>query len=192
MDVVSFSHMEDGTADDYRILSESIRKAHVTLADDLLELLQKTETVGMGLKIDRLEHALQTATHAWQDQQDDDMIVAALFHDIADTIAPYNHSDVAAAILRPYVSEKAHWVVKYHGLFQTYYYNHHYGRDRNARDRYKGHPYYQDCVDFCAKYDQMAFDPDFKSMPLEAFVPTVRRVFSRAPEFDRAANDPDA
>ncbi len=190
MPKVSFAHMENGTAEDYRIVADAIRDAHGLLAGQLLDLLKATETAEMGLNVTRLEHALQTATHAYRNGEDDDMVVGALMHDIADNIAPYNHAEVAAAILRPYVSERVAWVVKRHGLFQTYYYAHYRGGDRNARDAYRGHPHYRDCIDFCAKYDQIAFDPDYAgTMPLEAFEPAVHRVFSRAPRFDLATRD---
>jgi predicted HD phosphohydrolase len=186
---VSFIHMADGTAEDYQIIASSMDKAHEPLADDLLDLLQKNEGHDIGYQVSRLEHSLQSATHAYRDGQDEEMVVAALLHDIADTIAPYNHAEVAAGILKPYVSERTHWVVKYHGLFQTYYYAHHFGNDRNQRDNYKGHPHYQACVDFCEKYDQNAFDPNFDTMPISAFEPMVRRVFSRVPNFDHSSKD---
>ncbi len=190
MEKVSFVHMEDGTADDYRIIGEAIKGAHHLLAGELLTLLQATETAEQGIQVTRFQHALQTATYAYKDEQDEDMVVAALMHDIADNIAPYNHAEVAAGILRPYLSEKAVWIVKHHGLFQTYYYAHHLGRDRYARDKYKGYPHYQACIDFCAKYDQMAFDPNYtETMPLEAFEPMVHRIFSREPNFDMATKD---
>ncbi|MEM7122416.1 MAG: peptidase [Pseudomonadota bacterium] len=188
MKKVSFSHMADGTAEDYRIIAEATAKSSGPVADDLLALLQVNERVDFGFNVTRLEHALQSATHAFQDNQDEDMVVAALMHDIADTIAPFNHAETAAAILRPYVSERAAWVVEHHGLFQTYYYNHFFGRDRNVRDRLRGHPHFQACVDFCEKYDQNAFDPNFESMPIEAFEPMVRRVFARTPDFFADAN----
>ena len=193
MEKVGFAHMEDGTAEDYRIIGDAIRGAHGQLAGRLLDLLKETETAEMGLNVTRLEHALQTATHAYRNGEDEDMVVGALMHDVADTIAPYNHAEVAAGILRPYVSERVTWVVKRHGLFQTYYYAHFRGGDRNARDAYRGHPHYRDCIDFCARYDQVAFDPDYgETMPLEAFEPMVRRVFSRAPRFDLATGDGEA
>ena len=189
MDKVSFAHMADGTAADYRIMSDAIARAHGHLADELLALLARTEAVDMGLRVNRLEHALQAATHAFRDGQDEETVVAALLHDVADTVSPYNHAEVAAGILKPYVGERTFWVVKHHGLFQTWYYNHHFGRDRNLRDRYRGHPHYRACVDFCERYDQVAFDPDFEAMPLEAFEPMVRRIFARPPRFDMAALD---
>jgi predicted HD phosphohydrolase len=189
MKKVSFIHMADGTAEDYQIIAEAMESAHNPLADDLLELLQKNEGHDIGYQVSRLEHSLQSATHAFRDGQDEEMVVAALMHDIADTIAPYNPADVAAGILRPYVSDRTHWVVKYHGLFQTYYYAHHFGNDRNQRDKYQGHPHFQAYVDFCEKYDQNAFDPNFDTMPLSAFEPMVRRIFARKPGFDMASRD---
>ena len=69
-------------------------------------------------------------------------------------------------------------MLKHHGLFQGYYYFHHIGGDRNARERYKDHPFYQDYVDFCEKWDQTSFDPDYPTQPLEYFEPMVRKVLT--------------
>ena len=134
-----------------------------------------------GYKINRLEHSLQTATRALNDKANDELIVAALLHDIGDELAPMNHSEYAAAILKPYVSEKTHWIVKMHGLFQTYYYAHHLGGDRYKRSKYKDHKYYQATIDFCENYDQGCFDPNYESFDLEYFAPMVKRIFSRKP-----------
>ena len=127
------------------------------------------------------EHSLQSATRAHRDGADEETVVAALLHDIGDLLAPHNHSELAAAVLRPYVSERTYWVVRQHGLFQSYYYAHHMGGDRNARDRYIDHPWYQDAVDFCHRWDQSSFDPEYESLPLEFFEPMVRRIFAREP-----------
>ncbi len=129
-----------------------------------------------GYKITRLEHSLQTATRAHRAGEDEEMVVCALLHDIGDVLAPANHSQAAAAVLRPFVSEKNYWIVKHHGLFQGYYFFHHHGGDRNARDRHRDHPYYSATADFCANYDQVSFDPDYEWEPLEVFEPMVRRV----------------
>ena len=109
------------------------------------------------------------------------MIVATLLHDIGDELAPMNHSEYAAAILKPYVSEKTHWIIEKHGEFQMYYYAHHLGGNRNKRDEYKSHKYYQDTINFCEQYDQNSFDPNYKSLPLEFFRPMVKKIFSRKP-----------
>ena len=186
MERVSFIHMKDGTARDYRLIGETFAAAELPLADEVLEQFRKTDQVDIGLQVDRREHALQSATRAFRAGESEEMVVACLLHDIGDNLAPYNHPELAAAILRPYVSERIHWVVLHHGLFQTHYYNHHFGRDPNARDRFKDHPHYRACVDFCENYDQNCFDPDFDTMPLEAFEPMVRRLFARKPGFDMA------
>ena len=91
----------------------------------------------------------------------------------------YNHPDVAAAILKPFVSEANHWMVANHGAFQGYYFFHHIGLDRNLREHFKDSPHYEHCAQFCHLYDQAAFDPDYESEPLEFFVPMVERVFSK-------------
>ena len=109
------------------------------------------------------------------------MVVAALLHDIGDELAPLNHSEYAAAVLKPYVSEKTHWIIQKHGEFQMYYYAHHLGKNKNQRDKYKDHKYFKDAVNFCEKWDQASFDPNFKSMTLEDFAPMVKRIFSREP-----------
>jgi predicted HD phosphohydrolase len=53
--------------------------------------------------VDRLEHSLQCATLAQRDGKDNEYMVCALLHDIGDTLASYNHHDVATAILKPFV-----------------------------------------------------------------------------------------
>jgi predicted HD phosphohydrolase len=109
------------------------------------------------------------------------MIVAALLHDIGDELAFHNHSEFAAAVLKPYVSEKTHWVVEKHGIFQLYYYAHHLGHNKDEREKYKGHKYYKDTIYFCENWDQKSFDPNFKSLTLKDFEPHVKRIFSRTP-----------
>ena len=144
----------------------------------LLELLKAMKGDKLGYQVDRYTHSLQIATRAESDGAYEETVVCALLHDLGDVIAPDNHSEVIASILRPYISEKNHWVLKHHGLFQGYYYFHHIGGDRNARERYKDHPFYHDCVDFCEKWDQTSFDPDYPTQPLEYFEPMVRKVLT--------------
>ena len=134
-----------------------------------------------GYKITRLEHSLQTATRALNDKVSEEMIVAALLHDIGDELAPLNHAEYAATVLKPYVSKKTHWIVEKHGEFQMYYYGHHLGKNRNLRDKYKGHEYYKDTLIFCENWDQTSFDPNFKSLSLKDFEPFVKKIFSRKP-----------
>ena len=178
---VSFTSMAAGTREDYELLERLEARFASSTADRVLEQLKGLAGSLAGYKVDRLEHSLQSATRAYRDGAEEEMVVAALLHDIGDLLAPHNHSEMAAAVLRPYVSERTYWVVRQHGLFQSYYYAHHMGGDRNARDRYIDHPWYQDAVDFCHRWDQSSFDPKYDSLPLEFFEPMVRRVFAREP-----------
>lgn len=176
---VSFTQMKDGSTDDYRLLQSYKPDGPDEIVDKALDLLKTMRGPLLGYKIDRYQHALQTATRAMRDGAEEEMVVAALLHDVGDVIAPDNHSQVAAAILRPYVSERTYWIVLHHGIFQGYYFWHHVGRDRDARERFRGHPYFQACADFCELWDQASFDPDYDTLPLEAFSPMVHHVFSR-------------
>ena len=178
---VSFTSMAAGTREDYELLEHLEAQFASGTADRVLEQLRGLAGSLAGYKVDRLEHSLQSATRAYRDGADEEIVVAALLHDIGDLLAPHNHSEVAAAVLRPYVTERTYWVVRHHGLFQTYYYAHHTGGDRNARDRYIDHPWYQDAVDFCHRWDQSSFDPEYQSLSLKFFEPMVRRMFDREP-----------
>ena len=182
---VSFTAMADGTADDYALLDRYERAYAVGLSDRVIDTLDRlTESLG-GYRITRLEHSLQSATRARLAGADVDWVVAALVHDIGDELAPFNHSELSAAIVQPYVPAEVHWVILHHGVFQSYYYAHHLGGDRYARDRYADHRWAPLCEQFCTEWDQNSFDPDFPVHDLESFEDDVRQVFGRvawAPE----------
>ena len=179
---VSFSQMAHGSAEDYQLLARYEQAYLRDLPERLLAALGELEKSFGGYQISRLAHSLQSATRAEAGGESEEMIVAALLHDIGDALAPISHSEMAAAILRPFVDERIYWIVKHHGVFQLYYYAHHYGGDRHARDRYRGHRWYQDCADFCEHYDQNCFDPAYPSKPLDYFAPMLRRVFAQPRE----------
>ena len=181
MKKVSFTEMKNGTKEDYILLDKHERDYVSKTADRLLKFLSSLTETLEGYKISRLEHSLQSATRALKAGESEEMIVATLLHDIGDALAPMNHSQYAASILKPYVSEKTHWIIEKHGEFQAYYYAHHLGGNRNKRDKYKGHKYYEACVELCEKYDQSSFDPNYKSLPLKDFEPMLRRIFARKP-----------
>ena len=183
MKKVRFTQMKDGTKEDYDLLSKYEEEFSKDLPDRVLEALKNLDSSVDGYQVTRLEHSLQSATRAEKDGADEEMVVATLIHDIGDNLAPHNHSQLVASVLRPYVSEKIYWIILHHGIFQEYYYAHHIGRDRNARDKFKDHPYYQDAVDFCEKWDQKSFDPNYESYTLEYFEPKVRKLFSKEPNF---------
>ena len=173
--------MKDGIKEDYLLLEKHEKKHIEGTADRLIKFMSGLSNTLEGYQITRLEHSLQTATRALNDKAGDEMVVASLLHDIGDELAPLNHSEYAAAVLKPYVSEKIHWIVEKHGEFQMYYYAHHLGGNNNQRNKYKGHKYYKDTVDFCENWDQKSFDPKFESLPLKEFEPFVKKIFSRKP-----------
>ena len=176
---VSFRRMEDGTREDYELLDRSERDHARRLPGRIMTALQALDHSLEGYPVSRLEHSLQTATRASLDGADDELVVAALVHDLGDMLAPYNHAEIAAGILRPYVRAEVTWIVEQHGLFQTYYYSHHLGGDRHGRERFADHPWYRACRDFCARWDQCSFDPDFPSRSLDSFEPLVNGIFTR-------------
>jgi predicted HD phosphohydrolase len=178
-DVVSFTEMQRGTAEDYALLDRLEREEALGLPDRLLAEVSGLEDSLDGYQVTRLQHSLQTATRARRSGADTDWIVAALLHDIGDQLAPYNHAEFAASVMRPYVREEVAWVVEHHGVFQSYYYSHHLGGDRNGRDAFADHPWYELCADFCAQWDQNSFDPAGPIDPLESFVDEVKEVFTR-------------
>ena len=181
MKKVSFIEMSKGTKEDYIFLDKHEKNFASKTADRILKFMSNLTETLEGYQVSRLEHSLQSATRAYKNGESEEMIVAALLHDIGDELAPMNHSEYAAAILKPYVSERTHWIVEKHGEFQMFYYAHHLGGNKNKRDKYKEHKYYQDTINFCENYDQNSFDPNYKSLPLEFFKPMVKRIFSRKP-----------
>ncbi len=180
MEQVTFVHMDQGTKEDYEFLKPLFADhAQSVLVDNLMGMLKMLEGPKLGYQVDRYTHSLQSATRALRNDESIDLVVSALLHDVADSFAPDNHSDAAAALLAPYVDEQSHWIVKHHGVFQGYYYFHHMGGDRNAREMYSDSPHYDACVNFCAEYDMNCFDPGYDTLPIEEFEPMMREVFAR-------------
>jgi len=174
-----FPAMTEGTAEDWQIIAGHFGPFASKVGERVLEHLKLLDGDYGGFPIDRLQHCLQTATRAHRDGRDEQYVVMALLHDIGDTLGSFNHPDVAAAIIKPFVSEELHWICEKHGIFQGYYFFHHLGQDRDMREQYRDHKYFDACAEFCEKYDQAAFDPEYESLPLEFFEPMVMRVMAR-------------
>lgn len=182
MQTVAFTRMADGTREEYEFLEGEFNQ-HLSggVAGQSLALLKALEGPKLGYQVDRFEHSLQSASRALRDGRDDEYVVCALLHDIGDTIAPYNHSQMVASVLAPYVSERNAWILRHHGLFQGYYYFHHLGQDRDAREKFRDHRWFDDCAEFCELYDQCCFDPAYDTLALEEFLPLVEGVFAAPP-----------
>ena len=174
-----FRHMDEGTAKDWAIIGQHFVPFAGQLADRVLTHLKILDGDYGGFPIDRLQHSLQTATRAHRAGEDEPYVVMALLHDIGDTLGSYNHPDIAAAILKPFVDARLHWMCENHGIFQGYYFFHYLGLDRDMREGLRGHPHFADTAHFCEAYDQAAFDKDYDRAPLDFFEPMVRRLFAK-------------
>jgi predicted HD phosphohydrolase len=178
-DRAQFHAMTEGTKEDWQTIGKALQPFARALPDRILTHLKLLSGDYGGFAVDRMEHSLQTATRAFRAGRDEEYVVCALLHDIGDTLGPRNHADVAAVIVQPFVSERNHWIVEKHGIFQGYYFFHYLGLDRDMREQFRGHPHFEATEEFCRLFDQNAFDPNFESMPLEAFEPMVQRVFAK-------------
>ena len=173
----TFTGMEASTAEDWAIIGKCFVEHGKGLADRVLAHLRLLDGDFAGFAVDRLTHSLQTATRAFRAGEDEEYVVCALLHDIGDTLGSYNHADIAAAIVKPFVSDENLWMVEQHAVFQGYYFFHHLGMDRNLREQYRGHPSFERTALFCERYDAPAFDPSAETLPLDHFEPMVRRLF---------------
>ncbi|QBR04385.1 HD domain-containing protein [Paraburkholderia pallida] len=178
----SFSDIAQSTPEDWEIINREAHPYDSAVGERVIEHLKLLEGEFGGFPVDRLNHSLQSATLAHRDGRDTEYVVCALLHDIGDTLGSYNHSDIAAAILHPFVSPDNHWMIKHHGIFQGYFYFQYLGLDRNMRERYRDQPeLFHLTEEFCAKYDGPAFVKDADVLPLSFFEPMVREIFSRSP-----------
>lgn len=179
MDTVAFRQMSESTQEDYDLLQALSVEYLDTLPDRIIASVRALDHGMAGYQVSRLQHSLQTATRAERDGADIEMIVAAVIHDLGDDLAPENHSQLAAAIIRPYVRAEVTWVVNMHGVFQLKYFGQHIGENPDAREEYRGHPWFESCERFCGQWDQTSFDPDYPTETLEHFEPMLREVFTR-------------
>jgi predicted HD phosphohydrolase len=173
-----FTRMDQGTDEDFQILKRVHQSTLKQLPDRLLAMVNDLSG-DQAYNLNRRDHSLQAATRALGDGADEELIVIALFHDIGEALGPMNHGEIVAAILHPFISEENFNLLKHHGLFQTYFFGAHLGLDPDARDKYKNEPWYQKTVTFCAKYDEVSFDPAYPNEPLSTFEPMVRRLLNK-------------
>lgn len=171
--------MKDSTQADWMKIGAGFVRLAANLPDRVAQHLMLLEGDFGGFPVDRLTHSLQCATLAHADGRDEEYVVCALLHDIGDTLGSYNHPDIAAAILKPFVSEENLWMIEKHGIFQGHYFFHHIGLDRDMRDQYRGHRYFHRTAEFCELYDGRAFDASAPTRSLEFFLPMLHRVLAR-------------
>ena len=174
----AFHAMTEGTKEDWDKIAIGAIELAAGLPDRVLAQLRQLGGDYGGFAVDRLQHSLQTATRAYRADRDDEYVFCALIHDIGDLLGPLNHADVAAAVVKPFVSEQNHWMVEKHAIFQGYYFFHHLGLDRDRREQFRGHEWFDYTAEFCQEYDQAAFDPGYDTLPLQHFEPLVRQVMT--------------
>jgi len=186
-----FHAMTEGTQEDWQAIHLASRDFNAAYGDRLITAMRELGSDTGGFAVDRLTHSLQTATRAHRDGRDEEYVVCALIHDIGDLMGPANHAEIGAVIMKPYISEANHWMMDKHGVFQGYYFFHHFGQDRNMREQFRGHPHFEYCAQFCHLYDQSSFDPDYDTAPLEFFEPMLRRLIARPKNsiYGRAASE---
>ncbi|RQP25622.1 HD domain-containing protein [Piscinibacter terrae] len=178
-DRAHFTRMQDSTREDWQLIGGEFMHFAKGLPERVVAHLKLLEGDYGGFPVDRYTHSLQTATRALRDGRDEEYVVCALLHDIGDTLGSFNHPDIAAAILKPFVSEDNHWMVQHHGIFQGHYFFHHIGLDRDMRDAFREHPCHERTAEFCALYDNPAFDAKAETLPIEHFMPMLRRLFAQ-------------
>jgi predicted HD phosphohydrolase len=175
----TFTRLKDSTPEDWIGISAGFAELGKGLPQRILAHLKLLDGDFGGFPVDRYQHSLQTATRALRDGRDEEYVVCALLHDVGDTLGTFNHPEVAAAILKPFISEANLWMIEHHGLFQAYHFFHHLGRNRNLRDQYAGHRYYERTWEFVELYDEPAFDPSGETLPISVFEPMVCRLFAK-------------
>lgn len=178
MEKMHFTRMDQGSDEDFQILKRVHEQTLADLPERLMGMVSDLSGDG-AYNLNRRDHSLQAATRALRDSASEELIVVALLHDIGESLGPMNHGEIAASILRPFISDNNYNLLRYHGLFQTYFYARHLGLDPNARDQFKSAPWYEATVEFCAKYDEVSFDPAYRNEPITTFAPMVHRILNK-------------
>lgn len=179
MDRAGFRSMDESTREEWMVIGRETARNQPRVAETVLGLLRSLAVIEDGFATDQLTHALQTASRAERAGADDEVVVAALCHDIGKAISVPNHPAIAAAILQPYVRPEVHFMIAAHQDFQGRHYYEHFGMDPNLRERHRDQPAYDLAERFADEWDQKAFDPDYDTLPLEHFEDRVRAVFAK-------------
>jgi predicted HD phosphohydrolase len=173
----TFTRMDESTAEQWAVIGKETFEHQGRVADRVLGMLRSLSEVTDGFAVDQLTHSLQTATRAERAGADDEVVVASLCHDIGKAVSVPNHPRIAAEILKPYVRDDVYQMIMAHQDFQGRHYYAHFGGDPDAREQYRGQPWFALAEQFADDWDQVAFDPAYDTLPLEHFEARVREVF---------------
>lgn len=173
-----FTRMDELQQEDVTIIAQALIARQAAMPDRIKAVLRQLEEQVDGFPVNELVHSLQTATRASRAGASEELVVAALCHDIGKVISIVNHSGISAEILKPYVSQETYEIVRTHTEFQARYYNKLAGKDPDLYRQYADQPWYDLARRFSDEWDQASFDPEYDTFPLEYFDPMIDRVFA--------------
>src|SRR5438309_1324025 len=176
--IMAFTRMDQGKIEDWMAIGQAVTIRQADMPAMIKSMLGKLEEQVDGFAVNQLQHGLQTATRAARDGAPEEMIVAALCHDIGKVISVENHPAIAAEILKPYVSWETYEIIRTHQDFQGRHYYALMGKDPEARGQYATEPWYELACVFTDGWDQTSFDPAYDTLPLSHFEPMIDRVFA--------------
>lgn len=174
-----FTRMDQSTAAEWMHIGREVSQRQAQMPALIKSMLRQLEAQVDGFETNQLVHALQTATRAVRDNASEELVVAALCHDIGKVISVINHPAIAAEILKPYVTRATYEIIRTHQDFQGRHYYALMGMNPNARQQYQDQPWYALAETFTDEWDQRSFDPHYDTLPFEYFEPMIDRLFSK-------------
>lgn len=175
----SFTRMDESCSADWEIIKTEVWRGQPQVAERVLSMLHALEDVWDGFQVNQLTHALQTATRAEEAGAGEELVVAALVHDIGKAISVYGHAQISAAILRPYVSHETWWAIDNHTVLQWRHYASVFSVDGERWKKLADHPAFERMRVLVDEWDQNSFDPAYPTRDLAHFEPLVRDVFGK-------------
>ena len=172
-----FTRMDQSTKEDWEHIAEAHMPHILDMPNRIIKMLYELQFIKGGFAVNQLEHCLQTATRAYRAGEDDEMVLLCLIHDIGKVISVLGHGEIAAEIVKPYVSEDTYDILRTHQDFQGKHYYHYQSKPTDLRANYRYEVWYDKCVKFTDDYDQVSFDPNYDNEPLETFLPLLEQTF---------------
>ena len=174
-----FTRMDESSTDEWQAIGREVAKRQASMPQTIKSMLLQLEAQTDGFEVNQLIHSLQTATRALRGGASEELIVAALCHDIGKVISVANHPAIAAEILRPYVSDETYQIIRTHQDFQGRHYYALMGKDPDARSQYVDESWFELAQKFTDEWDQTSFDSEYETLPLSYFDPMVENIFGK-------------
>ncbi|OLB98418.1 MAG: hypothetical protein AUH30_07760 [Candidatus Rokubacteria bacterium 13_1_40CM_68_15] len=169
---------------------------------DVTALLGTRGDAHYGEAVTQRDHALQCATLASRAGADDELVLAALLHDLAHLVTPEgrdtaqrHHGHEGAALVRPFVPARVAWIIEHHVAAKRYlcavdpvYFARlspasvqslrAQGGPLAAEEQtaLAAHPWFADALRV-RRWDEEAKDPEAKVRALAAWVPLLEKYF---------------